>query len=56
MISAPIMAALMLIPQRKSIMGEHVIRRAVRVGGWLAVAVMTAVTFVLLGTAVTDWI
>jgi NRAMP (natural resistance-associated macrophage protein)-like metal ion transporter len=53
-ISAPIMAALMLIAQRKSIMGEHVITPSVRVGGWLAVALMTAVTFVLLGTAITD--
>ena len=53
-ISAPIMVALMLIGQSKSIMGDHVISPAVRVGGWLAVALMTAVTFVLLGTAITD--
>jgi Mn2+/Fe2+ NRAMP family transporter len=48
------MAALMLIAQGKSIMGEHVISPVVRVGGWLAVALMTAVTCVLLGTAITD--
>jgi NRAMP (natural resistance-associated macrophage protein)-like metal ion transporter len=51
-ISAPIMAALMLIAQRKSIMGPHVIKPAVRVGGWLAVALMAAVTVVLVGTAI----
>jgi Mn2+/Fe2+ NRAMP family transporter len=53
-ISAPIMAALMLIVQRKSIMGPHVIGPWVRVGGWISVLLMVAVTFVLVGTAFTD--
>jgi len=53
-ISAPIMAALMLIAQRTSIMGPNVIGTRMRVAGWLAVALMAAVTFVLLGTAITD--
>ena len=53
-ISAPIMAAMMLIAQRTAIMGPNVIGTRMRLGGWLAVALMAAVTFVLLGTAITD--
>ena len=53
-ISAPIMAALMLIAQRRSIMGTNVIGTRMRVAGWLAVTLMTAATFVLLGTSITD--
>jgi Mn2+/Fe2+ NRAMP family transporter len=53
-ISAPIMVALMLTAQSKSIMSDHVISPAVRAGGWLAVALMTAATFVPLGTAITE--
>ena len=51
-ISSPIMAALMLIAQRKSIMGPHVIGPWVRAGGWLAVALMVAVTVALLGATI----
>jgi Mn2+/Fe2+ NRAMP family transporter len=53
-ISAPIMAAMMLIAQRPAIMGSNVIGGAMRAGGWLAVALMASVTFVLLGIAVTS--
>jgi Mn2+/Fe2+ NRAMP family transporter len=53
-ISAPIMAAMVLIVQRETIMGPNVIGPRVRVAGWLAVALMAAVSFVLLGTAITD--
>lgn len=51
-ISAPIMAAMMLIAQRRSIMGPNAIGTRMRVGGWIAVALMTAVMFVLLGSAI----
>lgn len=53
-ISAPIMAAMMLIAQRTAIMGPNAIGTRMRIGGWLAVALMAAVTLVLLGTAITE--
>jgi hypothetical protein len=34
--------------------GPNVIGTRMRIGGWLAVALMAAVTFVLLGTAITE--
>jgi Mn2+/Fe2+ NRAMP family transporter len=53
-ISAPILAAMMLIARRPAIMGPNAMGTRMRIGGWLAVALMAAVTFVLLGTAITE--
>jgi Mn2+/Fe2+ NRAMP family transporter len=41
-ISVPIMAALMLLAMRSDVMGRWVMTRRHRIGGWSAVALMTA--------------
>jgi Mn2+/Fe2+ NRAMP family transporter len=48
------MAAMLLIAQQVEIMGPNAIGTRMRIGGWFAVALMAAVTFVMLGTAITN--
>ena len=50
-ISVPIMAALMLIGQSRTLMGEHTISTSHRILGWLATAVMGIAVLVMFATS-----
>lgn len=50
-IAVPIMAVMMGLASKASVMGEHTIGRRIRVLGWLATAVMAAIVVAMLVTA-----
>jgi NRAMP (natural resistance-associated macrophage protein)-like metal ion transporter len=50
--AAPLMAAMMIIASRRSVMGEFVCSRSLSIFGWLATAVMAAATLLLFASLV----
>jgi NRAMP (natural resistance-associated macrophage protein)-like metal ion transporter len=50
-VSAPLMAAMMIIVSRRDEMGKFVASRRLRIMGWLATAVMTAAAIIMIAVA-----
>jgi Mn2+/Fe2+ NRAMP family transporter len=51
MVAVPIMAMMMMLTVRRSVMGDFVLPPVLRIGGWLATGVMSLAAIAMIATS-----